>query len=570
MPRHAWLVALLLLPLALVGAGLLSSPLRQAASQWLDMETRNDLMALATSLEMRPTNTADLVPIAHTGVNPYGVNVFINQEVEESKVRRSLEAIRDAGFGWVKMQMLWSEIERPARGRYEDEKVAGESSWAKYDRVVNLSREYGLGLILRLDTSPDWARPGRSKIETPPDNYDDFGDFVYMTVSRYRGKVRYYQIWNEPNVKFEWGEEIPDAAAFTEMLKVAYRRAKQADPDAVIIAPALAATIEVSERAINDLVYLQTMYDHGAGAYFDIASTNPYGLRSGPDDHRVDSEEDVNFSRPILLRELMVRNGDAAKPIWAAELGWNALPLDYPAEPLFGRVSRSLQARYTARAFQRAQEEWPWMGVMNLWHFRMIHEADKEQQTYYFGIVDDQFRPYPVYEALQAQATRPPLLYRGYHQESDWGLRYTGPWQEGRDERAVLGGYRRADGPGAEVTSAFSGTDLDLVVRRGPGAGRLLVTVDGYPVPSLPQDALRRSYLDLEASTEEWQARMAVIRGLPDGQHEVKMEAEGPAVIDGLVVDRRPTFSWPLAFLGTAGLLAIVAAAAEWRRGSVR
>ncbi|MCL4534677.1 MAG: cellulase family glycosylhydrolase [Bacteroidetes bacterium] len=566
MGRRNWLLAALLAALAVACAAAFVPPVRQVAGQSLDMETRNDLMAVLSSLGSRPTDTADLVPIAHTDVNPYGVNVFLNQEVEEAKIRRSLEMIRDGGFGWIKMQMLWSEIERPAKGRYEDEKVDGETSWAKYDRVVDLAREYGLDLILRLDTSPDWARPGKSKIETPPDNYDDFGDFVYAVVSRYRGKVRYYQIWNEPNVKFEWGDEVPDAVAFTRLLRIAYQRAKQADPDCVIIAPALAPTIEVSERAISDLVFLQQMYDQGAGAYFDIASTNPYGLRSGPDDHRLDPEEDVNFSRPVLLRELMVRNGDAAKPIWAAELGWNALPLDYPGEPLFGRVSRQLQAKYTARAYQRAQEEWPWMGVMNLWHFRMIHDADKQQQQYYFGIVDDQFEPFPVYEALKAQAQQLPVLRRGYHQESHWALRYTGPWREVRDERAVLGVYRLAGGPDAELRFTFIGTDLDLVAARRPGGGRLLVTVDGAPALGLPRDAEGRAYVELQADAEEWQAHLPLARGLLDGPHEVRLIAEGPAIVEGLVVDSSAGFPWVAALLALAAALAAAAIVLQWRR----
>ena len=36
---------------------------------------------------------------------------------------------------------------------------------------------------------------------------------------------------------------------------------------------------------------------------------------AGPDDRRLAIDRDVNFSRPVLVRQLMVRNGDAGRPI---------------------------------------------------------------------------------------------------------------------------------------------------------------------------------------------------------------------------------------------------------------
>ena len=79
-----------------------------------------------------------------------------------------------------------------------------------------------------------------------------------------------------------------------------------------MLAASLSPTIEESERALNELIFLQRMYDAGAARFFDVMSVQAYGLRNGPDDRRLDLG-DVNFSRPLLVRELMVKNGDAAK-----------------------------------------------------------------------------------------------------------------------------------------------------------------------------------------------------------------------------------------------------------------
>src|SRR3990172_1819555 len=238
--------------LLLVLLGIFVPPVRTVIAEVLGDETSNNIVALFSTVTARPTDTRDMVALPHTGTSPYGINVFLQQEVEERKVRRTLEMVKEAGFHWVKQQVLWSEIEVPAKGQHWDEKFQ-KSTWEKYDRIVDIAREYGLELILRLDPSPQWARPDSDKIETPPNNYDDYGDFVYTVVSRYRGKVKHYQVWNEPNIAYEWGEKPVNAADYVRLLQTAYRRAKQADPDSAIVIAALAPTIERSPQAVNDL-----------------------------------------------------------------------------------------------------------------------------------------------------------------------------------------------------------------------------------------------------------------------------------------------------------------------------
>ena len=60
----------------------------------------------------------------------------------------------------------------------------------------------------------------------PPDRLDDYGDFVHAFVKRYRGRIQHIQIWNEPNIWPEWGNQEVDPAGYVELLSVAYRRAK--------------------------------------------------------------------------------------------------------------------------------------------------------------------------------------------------------------------------------------------------------------------------------------------------------------------------------------------------------
>ena len=68
------------------------------------------------------------------------------------------ESGRAAGIGWVRQQIPWKEIERDAKGDYWDRKW-NKDAWANYDNVIDLAREYGIDVIARVDTSPDWSRP---------------------------------------------------------------------------------------------------------------------------------------------------------------------------------------------------------------------------------------------------------------------------------------------------------------------------------------------------------------------------------------------------------------------------
>lgn len=551
---------------------------RHFIAELLGVRTKNQILAIYTLAIAPPMHTEDLVPIANVSVPPYAVNVFLDQEVETANVARTLDLVKAAGFHFIKQELLWSDVERPARGEYEDKQVPGKPSWANYDRIVDLAQQRGLEIIFRIDTSPAWARPpGAEKLKvpekTPPIDYDAFGDFVATVVKRYHGRVRYYQIWNEPNLADEWGGQPPDPGEYTRLLRIASTRARQVDPSVVIIAAALAPTIQNDERAMPDTVFLQRMYDLGASPYFDVLSANAYGLRDGPDDWRFSQPNDVNFARPVLLREIMVRNGDASKPIWASEIGWNALPPDWmqthPDEtPLWGSVSRELQAEYTVRAYQRASEQWPWMGVMALWHFRMVYPKNQESQQYYFDMVDVNWHKEPIYGALQALMLSPPVVFRGYHQEDYWSLRWSPGWEKVADSRASLGHLMETATPGAELSFDLTGRWLDLVVPTGPSWGMVAVTIDGLPFAANRLPIVRgQAVLDLANPTERWQVRQPIADGLSPGVHHVQIRViSGRVAIDGLVVDDVSPRTQLYLSVGFGALGIGVLGATLWRR----
>ncbi len=354
----------------------------------------------------------------HVALNPFGVNVFLEQEADPAKRTLAVEMAADAGYGWLRQEWVWEDIEIHGKGDFEDRRhEPARSAWEKYDQIVADAEANGLQLIIRISNPPEWTRAAGVEAGTfaPPDNLQDFADFVTAVVSRYQGRVRYYQLWNEPNIYPEWGTFAINPEAYTELLKAGAAAARAADPNVVIIAGALAATINLQPaaappaNALSDLLFLQRMYDAGAADAFDVMAVQGYGLWSGPTDRRTHPRV-LNIGHHQFVRDLMVANGDAATPIWMAEMNWNGAPANVEAR--YGRVTLEQQAAYLPMAYQRVLDEWPWIGVANTWYLKRATDAWEQEgkPEAYFRLLEPSFAPLPVYTSMQAFTATPTVV----------------------------------------------------------------------------------------------------------------------------------------------------------------
>ncbi|MBE0691063.1 MAG: hypothetical protein IH587_13170, partial [Anaerolineae bacterium] len=408
----------------------------------------------------------------YVDANPYGVNTFLEQEVEVAKRDRQVEMIAEAGFGWLRQEFPWEDIEIHARDDFEDRRNDRDgdgdidaddviSAWDKYDHIVDLAETYGLRLQVRLSNPPSWTHADPAIGEkAPPDDVQDYVNYAVAVAERYKGRIQHYQVWNEPNIYPEWGEQPVDPAAYTELLCRTYDALKAVDPEIVVISAALAPTINLADRNLSDYVFLQRMYDAGAARCFDVMSTQGYGFFSGPSDRRM-RPTTLTFSHHLYLRDIMVANGDAHKPIWLAEAAWNAQPED-PALVTsqyanFGIVSEEEAARYMPLAYARAQQEWPWLGVINYWFFKQADDSRRNQSWYYFRMLEPDFTPLPVYDAMRDYvANTQPMLYPGVHQAEHWAVEHAHEAAILPSDSAEFGTYVSSQ----EISLTAYGTDV--------------------------------------------------------------------------------------------------------------
>jgi hypothetical protein len=158
--------------------------------------------------------------------------------------------------------------------------------------------------------------------------------------------------------------------------------------------------------------------------------------------------------------------------------------------------------------------------------------------------------PLPVYEAVKKLGASPPAVNRGYSQEDHWALKYQGGWTAVDEPRAALGKMVAAGAAGASVSTLFQGTDLALVVPKGPSLGAAYVEVDGSAdgANRLRHDAAGRAFLDLSSPETLWQQQVPIAAGLSNGPHSLVLISAGPFALDGLIVDAHDPPLWLRAF----------------------
>ena len=443
-----------------------------------------------------------------------GVNVELMQ-YEAEELAGTLERIGAANFRWIRQFAYWDEIERRR----------AEFDWSAWDQLAAALREYPqLEAVVVLMNSPAWAGAERGNAaETrtaPPQSLADFAAFCRAFAGRYGDVINFYQIWDEPNLGDAWGGADPRPPEYVALLAAARRAILEADPAATIIAAGLAPTVETAGRNISDIRYLESMYLHGARDLMDVVAGKPYGQFSSPLDRTVD-ETALNFSRIVALREVMRANNDSAKPLWASNYGWNALPRDWPGETsIWGAVSEDEQIKYTLQALDRAHRELPWLGPMFLHHWQPAAGPDSAQWG--FALVKQDGSDSELLKALRGYQY-PESAQNGLYHARNAHARYSGVWQFS-ELGADIGWLPTTD---SQLAFDFYGVDVAMLLREDEYFAFLYPTVDGEAPNAVQKDSGGEAYIFLRSNSRAPEMNLVPIAtGLNLGRHTLQASAD--------------------------------------------
>lgn len=240
--------------------------------------------------------------------NPFGVLEFLNwnhpwnnyKYPDKKTINKVVELMRAAGVGIVRMDFLWEEIE-PRQGEFE---------FAKYDYIVDTLIKNKIAILGLLNYGVSWAA-GCASWNSPPSDNSLFVRYAVTVASRYKDKIKYWEIWNEPDSSTYWADQ-DGLKSYVGLLKDVYPALKKAVPDCKILNGGLAMGLSSVNR----------LYENGAKEYFDILNIHIF------DSTLISGSVKRVTAYPKLAYKVMARNGDGHKKIWITEIGCPGIKKD--------------------------------------------------------------------------------------------------------------------------------------------------------------------------------------------------------------------------------------------------
>jgi len=312
------------------------------------------------------------------------------------------------GIKWVKFQLSWKDTE-PQQGI---------RNWAEWDRLILTYHEAGFNILLSIVKAPDWARPANTDLsqEGPPADPNTYAVFVGELAQRYKGGVQAIEVWNEQNLAREGGGAPMAPANYVNLLSVAYKAIKTADPSIIVVSGAPTPAGDVPGAAVDDINYLSAMYGAGLKNVSDAIGVHPSGYNCPAlADWQSVTDPAAGFRGPFDnrhhswcfrgtmegYRSVMVGNGDANKLLWPTEFGWAVSDSPQTNYEYAADNTREEQAQWVVEAFQQARN-WGWVGPMFLWNLNYGVTLPGSEQAA-FSILMPQ-GPTAAYQALSGVA----------------------------------------------------------------------------------------------------------------------------------------------------------------------
>jgi hypothetical protein len=345
-------------------------------------------LLFTTALPARAESSFAILPPRPAGDFVYGSHVIAMDHAHWA---------HQVGFRLMWGYVPWQQVE-PTRGdfTFKSKDEWGGTSPNPLTNVVTAARDAGMKLILRLDEVPGWA--GGHPANLAP---ADLENYVYEVVTYGKGTIAYVEVFNEPNLPYEWGA-APDPAAYARLLSAAYRGVKRADPSVQVISAAVAQKTGGLGGTLEDVAFLEGMYKAGARESFDLLGMHAYLGNFAP-------ETDPSSCTPMCFRDVerfrgvMERNGDAAKQAFITEIG----ALEQSGVDLgpyaWMQLPSQTRAEYLVRALQVANANYRWIRGAVVFNFdaATVPWHPSTTDKYWFSLLDQSGRERPALTAFK-------------------------------------------------------------------------------------------------------------------------------------------------------------------------
>lgn len=282
-----------------------------------------------------------------------GVNIHFTSGQEEQ-----IKKIAAAGFRFIRMDFHWSAVE----------KLKGQYDFSAYDELVADLDRHGIRPLFILDYGNVLYDDGLAP--HTDEGRRAFAAFAKAGAARFRGKGVLWEIWNEPNLTKFWQ---PDANVenYVRLVETTSKALREADPECVILAPALAGW---------DFAWLEQAFKLGLLEHIDVVSLHAYGA-SRPEDAA------LYYS---TVKSLIAEHAPYGKevPIVSGEWGYSAVK----------GFTVERQAQYLVRSFLTNMMN---DARLSIWYDWRDDGPDREETEHNFGVVYEDLSEKPSYAAVR-------------------------------------------------------------------------------------------------------------------------------------------------------------------------
>lgn len=251
---------------------------------------------------------------------------------------------------------LWGSLEQQP-GKWEWKELDAQMDYLSGQHMV-----YG-GIFIG---SPEWNKADKPG-SLPVNNVKGWSHYVTQTVQHCRGRIRRWEVWNEPP-NFTGKDQTP--ADYAKLVAAAYDAAKAADPGCVVGLAAKSA----------HLTYLEQVIRAGAKDHFDYITLHPYEILDTVASNAGTEPVFMNIVPSVRKMLAAVNPAKAEVPVIFTELGCDA-----------GKGT-DVQAQALVKAYTMGAAQ----GVACIQWFE-----GRDGDSGPMGLLDAKGQPRPAYTALK-------------------------------------------------------------------------------------------------------------------------------------------------------------------------
>jgi hypothetical protein len=324
-------------------------------------------------------------PVASAAARPtFGVDAL------DFPTAAGYRAVDAAGGRVVRLSIFWQKVEPTA---------SSPPSWSSYDAAFAAAASAGIRILPLLHGSAPWVN---SNFQQPPLGAawkeEAWMHFVQEFAARYGHDglfwklhptlpylpPEYWEVWNEPNLRYFWGGR-PQPGKYLTLLRITGEALRAGDPSALVSVGGLFehARHGFGLRASD---FLNRLYRRAGDAnYFDAVALHPYGTKP----------RDV-LTNVKLSRSVMRRHADGATPILVTEVGWAVRGLGLSRSPF--KATLRQQAHRLTRSFDLLAAR-PALGVpLVLWF--SLQDGPENLWIVKMGLFNRAGQPRPAWYAF--------------------------------------------------------------------------------------------------------------------------------------------------------------------------